>query len=154
MSVDISIAVRLCKQFEGFSSKPYLCPAGVATIGYGSTYYSNGSKVKLTDPWITEPAAAELLYTELQHKYLPSVIRLCPILVTEAASGNFKRINAILDFVYNLGAGNLQISTLRKKINASDWEAAAVEIMKWNKGGGKILPGLVRRRTAERQLLL
>lgn len=148
--IDISLAVYLCKLFEGFSSKVYLCPAKVPTIGYGSTYYSDGSRVKLGDPSITEPQAEELLRSELLHNYLPNVLRLCPIL---ALPENNKRLNAILDFTYNLGSGNLKISTLRKKINEGDWETARQEILKWNKGGGKVLKGLVKRRTLEKSYL-
>lgn len=145
--MNLDIAVALCKQFEGFSSKPYLCPAGIPTIGYGSTYYADGSKVKLTDQAISEPAAADLLLHELQFTYLPGVLRLCPILLTDA-----KKCNAVADFAYNLGLGRLQTSTLRRKINAQEWAEAKTELLKWNKGGGRVLPGLDKRRKAECQL--
>lgn len=144
----LDIAAALCKQFEGFKSKPYLCPAGVPTIGYGSTYYADGRKVALTDAPMSEPDAAALLLQELHHTYLPGVLRQCPILLTDE-----RKCNAIVDFVYNLGLGRLQTSTLKRKINASDWEAAQDQLMLWTKGGGRVLLGLVKRRAAESALL-
>ena len=142
--MNLDIAASLCKQYEGFRSKPYLCPAGVATIGYGSTYYSDGRKVTLQDPPMDEPAASALLMYELQHTYLPGTLRNCPILATDN-----RRLNAVVDFCYNLGIGRLQTSTLKRKINAQDWQGAKDELKKWNKGGGKILAGLDRRRKSE-----
>ena len=142
--MNLEIAASLCKQFEGFRSKPYLCPAGVATIGYGSTYYSDGRKVTLQDQPMDEPAAWALLMYELQHTYLPGTLRNCPILATDE-----RRLNAVVDFCYNLGIGRLQTSTLKRKINAQDWEGAKEELKKWNKGGGKVLAGLDKRRKAE-----
>ena len=144
----LDIAAALCKQFEGYRGKPYLCPAGVATIGYGSTYYADGRKVALTDAFMSEPDAAALLLQELHHTYLPGVLRQCPILLTDE-----RKCNAIVDFVYNLGLGRLQTSTLKRKINASDWDAAQEQLMLWTKGGGRVLPGLVKRRAAEFALL-
>jgi lysozyme len=63
------------------------------------------------------------------------------------------RFNAIVDFTYNLGVGRLQTSTLRRKINAQDWDGAKEQLMLWTRGGGKVLPGLVRRREAEVALM-
>lgn len=147
--MNLDIAVALCKQFEGFGKGglPYLCPAGIPTIGYGSTYYADGRKVQLTDQAISEPAAADLLLHELQYTYLPGVLRLCPILLTDT-----KKCNAATDFAYNLGLGRLQTSTLRRKINSQEWDEAKTELLKWNKGGGRVLPGLEKRRKAESQL--
>jgi lysozyme len=142
--MNLEIAASLCKQFEGFRSKPYLCPAGVATIGYGSTYYANGTKVTLNDPLITQEEAHVLLMHELEHTYLPGVLRNCPILLTDV-----NKCNAVVDFCYNLGIGRLQTSTLKRKINAQDWEGAKEELKKWNKGGGKVLAGLDKRRKSE-----
>lgn len=146
--MNLDIAAALCKQFEGFRSKPYLCPAGVATIGYGSTYYGNGTKVSLSDAPISEPEASNLLLNELRHTYLPGVLRNCPVLATDE-----KKCNAIVDFCYNLGVGRLQTSTLKRKVNAQDWEGAKEQLMLWTKGGGRVLPGLLKRRTAECLLL-
>jgi lysozyme len=146
--MNLDIAAALCKRFEGFKAKPYLCPAGVSTIGYGSTYYANGRKVTLTDETISETIAETLLLHELHHTYLPGVLRQCPILLTDE-----RKCNAIVDFVYNLGLGRLQTSTLKRKINDQDWDAAQEQLMLWTKGGGKVLPGLVKRRSAEAALL-
>jgi lysozyme len=146
--MNLELAAELCKRFEGFRSKPYLCPANVPTIGYGSTYYANGTKVTLNDPPTTQEEAHVLLMHELEHTYLPGVLRNCPILATDE-----KKCNAIVDFVYNLGIGRLQTSTLKRKINSQEWEAAQEQLMLWTKGGGKVLPGLLKRRQAECSLL-
>jgi lysozyme len=146
--MNLELAAELCRRFEGFRSKPYLCPAGVPTIGYGSTYYADGRKVTLEDPPMDEPTARELLMVELEHTYLPGVLRNCPGLITDV-----RKCNAIVDFCYNLGIGRLQTSTLKRKINAGDWEGAKEQLMLWTRGGGKVLPGLLKRRTAECALL-
>ena len=142
--MNLELAAELCKRFEGFRSKPYLCPANVATIGYGSTYYADKRKVTLEDAPMSEQDAHALLLIELEHTYLPSVLRQCPILATDE-----RKCNSIVDFVYNLGNGRLQTSTLKRKINAQDWEGAKEQLMLWNKGGGKVLAGLTKRRKAE-----
>jgi len=146
--MNLDIAAALCKQFEGFRSKPYLCPAGIPTIGYGSTYYADGRKVTLSDEPISEPIAATLLLHELQFTYLPGVLRNCPILLTDE-----RKCNAVVDFCYNLGIGRLQTSTLKRKINEQNWEAAKDQLLLWNKAGGRVLPGLDKRRKAEAALL-
>jgi lysozyme len=146
--MNLDIAAALCKQFEGFKSKPYLCPAGIPTIGYGSTYYASGAKVTLSDEPISETIAETLLLHELQFTYLPGVLRNCPILLTDE-----RKCNAVVDFCYNLGVGRLQTSTLKRKINERDWEAAKEQLLLWNKGGGKVLAGLDKRRKAEAMLL-
>ena len=142
--MNLELAAALCRQFEGYRAKPYLCPANVATIGYGSTYYADGRKVTLEDAPMDEPTARALLMYELQHTYLPGALRNCPILATDE-----RKLNAVVDFCYNLGTGRLQTSTLKRKINAQDWEGAKEQLMLWNKGGGKVLAGLTKRRTAE-----
>lgn len=147
--MNLNIAAELCRRFEGFRSAPYLCPAGIPTIGYGSTYYADGRKVAMTDAPMSEPEARALLMVELKHTYAPGVMRLCPGL-----AANEPAFNAIVDFVYNLGIGRLQTSTLRRKINAQNWEGAKEQLMLWTRGGGRVLPGLVKRRQAERELFL
>ena len=150
----LDLAAELCKRFGGFRSKPYLCPAGVPTIGYGSTYYTGGAKGTMQDSPIGEPAARSMLLRELLHTYAPAVVRLCPgLLVMATQDGDWRKLNAIVDFAYNLGVGRLQTSTLRKRINAADWEGAQEELMRWVRGGGRVLPGLVNRRKAECELL-
>lgn len=144
----IKTARDLCLVFEGMYLKPYLCPANVPTVGVGSTFYESGVRVTLKDPPITRERAMQLLDHELE-QCLPKVLRLCPGLPDwgDEATG------AILDFAFNCGTGALGASTLRKRINADDAEGARAELMKWVRGGGKVLPGLVRRRAAEAALL-
>lgn len=150
----LDLARELCKRFEGFSAKPYLCPAGVWTIGYGSTYYQSGDRVTQNDPEITREYAEQLLMHELVHTYAPGAIRACPVLLTLAVKDrDWGKLNAIVDFCYNLGVGRLQTSTLRRKINAQEWEAAKEQLMLWTRGGGKVLRGLVIRRQAECALI-
>lgn len=152
--MNLDLAAELCRRFEGFSSKPYLCPAGIPTIGYGSTYYPGGKKVTLRDAPIDEATARKMLVHELFNTYAPGVVRQCPVLLTVAMStGDWGKINAIVDFAYNLGIGRLQTSTLRRKINAQDWDGAKEQLMLWTRGGGKVLPGLVKRRQAECSLI-
>lgn len=146
--LDTSAALALCKHFEGFSAKPYLCPANVWTIGYGSTYYENNRKVTPSDAPVTKERAEELLRYEIAHTYLPGVLRYCPSLAAFPGP-----LNAAVDFVYNLGVGRLQTSTLRRRLNEHDWDEAKNELKKWVRGGGRILPGLVKRRDAECALI-
>ena len=142
---DYSAAVKLIKQFEGFRSIAYKCPAGVWTIGYGSTSI-DGVKVKQGDT-ITEQAALDDVYKRLNEidKQITATVRV-PL--------NSNQLNALLDFVYNLGVGNFRSSTLLKKLNDSDYRGAADELLRWNKSGGKVLAGLTKRREAERELFL
>lgn len=142
---DYSAAVRLIKQFEGFRPVAYKCPAGIWTIGYGSTSI-DGIKVKQGDT-ITEQAALDDIYRRLNEidKQITAVVRV-PL--------NSNQLNALLDFVYNLGIGNFRSSTLLRKLNDSDYRGAADELLRWNKSGGKVLNGLTRRREAERDLFL
>lgn len=147
MNLATEIAGELIKRFEGFRSRPYLCPAGVATIGYGATYYRDRTRVTLLDPPISRGSAYALLVWMVETHYMPDAIKLCPGANTQ------ERVAALTDFTYNLGASRLSSSTLRRKINAYDFEAAKTELRKWVKGGGRILPGLVLRREAEVALL-
>lgn len=142
------LAAALCRRFEGLYLKPYMCPANVPTIGFGSTAYENGVRVTLADRAITKKRAERLLRHELLKIY-PQVVRLCPTLPALGPGP----VAAILDFTYNLGSGRLQASTLRRKINAGDLAAARLELAKWVRGGGRVLPGLVKRRNAEALLL-
>lgn len=144
----IKTARDLCLVFEGMYLKPYLCPAGVPTIGVGSTFYEDGRRVTLKDPPITRERAMELLDHELE-QCLPRVLRLCPTL----KEWGEQSVGAVLDFTFNCGSGALRASTLRKRINDDDIPGAQTELMKWVRGGGKVLPGLVRRRAAEAALL-
>ena len=138
--------IELIKKFEGFSNIPYLCPANVATIGYGSTRYANGLKVTLKDKPITELQAIELLKDTLK-QYEQAVDAYCRDDI------NQNQFDALTDFAYNCGNANLKSSTLLKKVNANPNDITiGLEFKKWNKGGGKILNGLVKRRAAESEL--
>lgn len=146
----LELAAELCRRFEGFRAEPYICPAGIPTIGYGSTYYPDGKKVQLGDYSIDEPRARAMLMYELAHTFAPGVVRQCPSLLALAmTTGSWGAFNAIVDFCYNLGVGRLQTSTLRRKLNEQDWAGAKEQLMLWTRGGGKVLPGLVKRRQAE-----
>jgi lysozyme len=132
--------------FEGYKPKAYLCPAGVPTIGYGSTMYSTGIKVKLGDT-INEHQANELLMWELKNKAI----------ALHGLKLNQNQFDSCLSFIFNLGIGAFAKSTLKKKIllNPNDATIKA-EFMKWNKArvGGELieLKGLTRRRIAEAEL--
>ncbi len=132
--------VELVKRFEGFRAKPYLCPAGVPTIGYGHT-----EGVSLADPPITREAAAALLEKDLT-VFAAGVARMLAVPVTQ------NQFDALVSFAYNVGLGNLQQSTLLRRVNAGDHAGAAREFSKWTKAKGVELPGLVQRRAAERAL--
>jgi len=143
----VEVASELCKRFEGCYLTPYLCPAGVATIGYGATYYSDGTAVTLKDAPITKEQAKSLLLWMVETRYLPAVIRLCPEIDTP------ERLAAIIDFAFNLGSGALKASTLRLKINAGHWTDVPSQLFRWNKAGGRVLRGLTNRRAAEAALI-
>lgn len=119
-----------------------ICPAGFWTIGYGH----------LCDPKhlpITETEAEVYLARDLQSA-IAATLRYCPVLATEPEG----RLATIVDFTFNLGAGRLQTSTLRRRINQRDWHSAGQELRRWVYGEGKVLPGLVTRRDAEIALFL
>ena len=141
-------AASICRRFEGLYLKPYLCPAGVPTIGYGATFYQDGKKVSLRDKPITREQAEDLLMYHLKQYFLKEVLLLCYTLDTESKTAS------ILDFAFNVGLGNLKISTLRKRILAKNWEGVPNQLMRWNKANGKVLKGLTLRREAEKVLFI
>jgi lysozyme len=141
-----AVTAALCRRFEGFRAKPYLCPAGVPTIGYGATAYLDGRPVRLADPPLSREAAERLLLGHILRVYLPGTQALCPGLQGKALA-------AITDFAFNLGLTRLKASTLRRRLLAGDLAGAAGELRRWVRGGGRVLPGLVLRREAEAQLL-
>lgn len=146
MPRDVELAAAIARRFEGLRLRPYLCPAGVPSIGYGSTHYEDGTPVHLGDAPITRERAESLLQRDLASGRR-QVRRLCPRVADAGPLG------ALVDFVYNLGAGRLATSTLRRCVNAGDWHRVPGELRKWVMGGGRRLPGLVARRDAEVQLL-
>jgi lysozyme len=144
----LTLAADLCRFFEGFSSKPYICPAGYPTIGYGTVYKPDGTKVTMQDEPISKELANDWLMRELQHNYMAGVLKASPILIA-----NERLLAAITDFAYNLGVGRYRASTLKRRVDSNDLLGVETELKKWTKGGGKTLPGLVKRRQAEIDLL-
>tara|TARA_Y100000034_G_scaffold135807_1_gene209241 strand:- start:1079 stop:1531 length:453 start_codon:yes stop_codon:yes gene_type:complete len=139
--------IEIIKEFEGFSSGVYLDPIGIPTIGFGSIWDANGNRVTADHPAITEEEATIFLKREVRHVE-SGIKRLIKAEITD------NMFSALGSFAYNVGTGNLQRSTLRMKLNRGHYEDAANEFPKWRRAGGRILPGLVRRRKAERSLFL
>ena len=136
---------ELVKHFEGCKLTSYVCSAGHNTIGYGNTFYENGVKVKPGDK-ITQQRAEELLDVILI-KFVQQTNELIK------SNVNQNQRDALTDFAYNCGVGNLRSSTLLKLVNANPNDPEIrTQFMRWNKGGGKVLNGLTRRREAEANL--
>lgn len=133
---------KLIKDFEGFRAKAYICPAGVLTIGYGTT----GGRVR--PGMVIEEKTAEQWLLEDVRKFEDGVELRVKV---KLGSNQF---SALVCFTYNVGLGAFEKSTMLRKLNSSDYLGAAAEFDRWVKGGGRTLPGLVRRRTAEKKLFL
>lgn len=134
--------VALVREFEGCRLDAYRCPAGIPTIGYGAT----GPDIRMGMKW-TQEEADERLAEDLA-RFAEGVERLVLVDLTD------NQFAALVAFAYNVGLGALAGSTLLRKLNAGDYEGAADQFPRWSKGGGRVLPGLVRRRAAERDLFL
>jgi len=155
-------------KYEGFRSRPYLCPAHIWTIGYGHVLYQEQIRLPVVrvegkeTPMIrkemllkpednrvwTKTEIDELFRTDVG-TFERGVLRLVP-----GVDGRQGAFDALVSISFNFGLGNLQRSTIRMKANRGDWEGAADAFRVWTKGGGKVLPGLVKRREAERTLFL
>lgn len=146
-SLAIEAATKLICKFEGYVDHPYQCSAKVWTIGYGTTRYPNGERVSPYDKGCTDLEARKWLSDEIK-KCLCQVERLITVHL------NRNQMAALISFVYNLGAGNLNASTLRSKLNRRDYVGASNEFRKWVYAGGRKLKGLERRREAERELFV
>lgn len=144
MNQALQVAVDLCKKFEGLYLKPYYCPAGVPTIGFGTVYKPDGTTVTMEDPPITAETAQEWLEAQLRNECIPAAVRYTPGLV-----GDQEALGAIADFIYNLGASRYKTSTLRRRLNEQNWEEAQHEIRRWCRASGRVLRGLELRREAE-----
>lgn len=136
----------LLKKYEGCKLKAYRCPANVCTIGYGHTSAA-GNPVVTDGMTITQKQADDILRRDLV-KYETAVYNMVKQPLTQ------HQFDVLVDFAYNAGVGNLQSSTLLKKVNAAQFDAVPAELMKWTKGkipgkGMQVLPGLFRRRQAE-----
>lgn len=133
--------LNIIKEFEGLRLQAYKCPADRWTIGYGHTAGVSANDV------ITEAQAISLLCQDVAESE-----RAVNHYVHGPLTQN--QFDALVSFVFNLGVGNFRTSTLLKKLNAGDNDGAAQEFGRWIHAGGKALPGLVRRRAAERALFL
>jgi len=138
--------IDLIKEFEGFRSYPYLCPAGVPTIGYGATYYPDGTKVSISDDDISNEYAELILKHQVDSIYSEAVNRYVNVTLTQ------NQFDALVSFTYNVGIGAFQKSTLLKHVNNENHEKAKNEFKKWVRANGKVLKGLKRRRKAEKKL--
>lgn len=138
--------ITLIKEFEKYSAIPYLCPAGVPTIGYGTTYYPWGERVTLKDSYISESKASEYLADNLAH-YIKAVDSLTRDDITQ------NQFDALISICYNIGIQALKTSTLLKKVNDNPKNPIIVECFyQWVYVRGKKSSGLQRRRKREAQL--
>lgn len=140
------IGLKLIAQFEGCYLQAYLCPANVWTIGIGTTIYPNGVKVKKGDKCTLEQAHEYLAHDMIEFEKTVNDSVKVPL--------SQNQFDALVSLTYNIGSAAFKNSTLLKKLNAKDFTGAADQFLVWNKGGGKVLKGLVRRREAERALFL
>ncbi|MDR3425303.1 MAG: lysozyme [Alphaproteobacteria bacterium] len=131
--------VDLIKEFEGLHLTPYLCPGKIWTIGYGHT------RTVCAGMRITQAQAEQLLDEDLS-LYERAVVRL----VTVPLSDN--QFSALVCFVFNVGVGNFESSTLLKLLNRGWYEQVPAQLMRWNHAGGEVFGGLARRRAAEGRL--
>jgi len=158
----------LMHRFEGCRNKAYLCPAHIWTIGYGHVLYQDqirlpmarveGKEVAMIrkeyplraeDARVWSKEEIDQLFRDDVQSFERGVLRLVPGCV-----GRQGAFDALVSFAFNAGLGNLQRSQIRMRANRGDWEGAAEALMDWTKGGGKVLPGLVKRRQAEKELFL
>ena len=158
----------LMHQYEGLRNKPYLCPAHIWTIGYGHVLYQDQIRLPIArvegketpvirkeyqlkpqDSRVWSQEEIDALFREDVASFERGVLRLAP-----SVAGRQGAFDACVSFAFNAGLGNFQKSTIRMKANREDWEGAAEAFMAWTKGGGKELPGLVKRRKAEKALFL
>ena len=131
--------IDLVKFFEGFEPRAYLCPANVWTIGYGRTKNVREGDV------VNEAQAERDLFEELD-EFAEQVLNTVKVDLEQ------NELDALTSWTYNLGVGNLQSSTLLKKLNSGDKNSVPSEMVRWNKAAGKVLAGLTRRREAEAKL--
>ena len=158
---------ELMHRYEGCRNRPYLCPAHIWTIGYGHVLYQQqirlpmvkkeGESVQIRkefplaegDNRVWSKEEINALFATDVSTFERGVLRLIP-----GISGRQGAFDALVSFAFNAGLGNLQRSQIRMRANRGDWQGAAEALMDWTKGGGRVLPGLVKRREAEKALLL
>ena len=147
MSKSISkTGIDLISSFEGIRLNAYDDGVGVWTIGIGTTVYPNGNKVKKGDVCTIDQAKS--YFTHDLKRFESSVNNLVKVPLTQ------NQFDALVSLTYNIGQTAFSNSTLLKKLNSKDYQGAADQFLRWNKGGGKVMKGLVRRREAERALFL
>ena len=145
--------VSMIKHHEGVRYKPYKCPAKLWTVGVGHVLYPEQGKMpigerdkfalKIEDFRVfSKDEVDNILKADLQ-RFIAGVLRYCPDNLNE------NRMGALVSFAFNVGLGTLQRSTLRQKHNRGDFEGVKQEFLKFTKAGGKVLPGLVKRRNDE-----
>ena len=139
--------IELIKSFESYRSHPYYDSARVPTIGYGTTYYQDGRRVRISDAPVTEAQATELLLANLG-RYERAIEDALRVDVTQ------NQFDALVCWAFNVGVSAAQNSTLMRKLNSGDYLGAADQFLRWNKAGGVVLNGLSRRRAAEREMFL
>jgi len=138
--------LNIIKKYEGFRNHPYLCAAGIPTIGYGNSYYLDGRKVKLTDEPITIKDAEKLLKSIL-NEFEKGINKVVNVRL------NQNQFDAVVSFTYNVGIGAFISSTLLRKININpNDESISHEFKKWNKVNGIVMKGLKKRRNEESYL--
>lgn len=151
-------SLKMLKHHEGVRNKPYRCPAALWTIGVGHVLYPEQGNLNMADRMkyplkiedfriFSTEEVDEILKTDLV-RFIRGVSRYCPVITSQG------QLDALVSFAFNVGLGALQRSTLRQKHNRCDYEGAAKEFLKYTKGGGKVLPGLVKRRNDEKALYL
>lgn len=150
---------NLMHRYEGCRNRPYLCPAHIWTIGYGHVLYQEQIRLPMlnrkefplaeADNRVWSKEEINALFASDISNFERGVLRLVP-----GVSGRQGTFDALVSFTFNAGLGNLQRSQIRIKANRGEWQAAADALMDWTKGGGRVLPGLVKRRQAERALFL
>ena len=154
-------------RYEGCRNRPYLCPAHIWTIGYGHVLYQQqirlpmvkkeGDNVQVRkdyplaegDNRVWSKEEINQLFATDVASFERGVLRLVP-----GVAGHQGAFDALVSFAFNAGLGNLQRSQIRIRANRGEWKGAAEALMDWTKGGGRVLPGLVKRREAERALFL
>jgi len=152
-------ALKMIKHHEGVRVKPYRCPALLWTVGVGHVIDPNHIKVPfderrslpIPDGWnrVLSMGEVDAILAQDLNRFERGVARLCP-----AALGHQGIFDSLVSFAFNVGLGNLQRSSLRMKTNRGEFRDAADEFLKWTKAGGRVLPGLVKRRNDERALYL
>lgn len=139
----VSLGTDLIKGFEGFSPVPYKDVVGIWTIGYGTVYYQDGTRVSPKDSPITKAEAFAMLKELVRKTYLPPVLSACPGLDSP------QQLAALLSLIYNIGARSFSSSTLCRKVQAKKYAEVPEQFLRWNKAGGRVVQGLTTRRKAE-----